>query len=101
MIGLHRGPKLHEAVADMPTTLICGTNLTGYPIVTVEWMDNNGTKITSKTQGFTLNNRPDVLSLTIAETAVADSGQWLCVLKTDEGEVKIDIQLSVQVGGTL
>ena len=92
-----RGPAVQKAMADTPATLLCGTNLTGYPEVTVEWRDNNGTTLTNETNGFTLMHGPEI-ALIIDPARLEDSGRWVCVLKNTEGSKEVEINL--QVGGT-
>ena len=84
-------------MADTPATLLCGTNLTGYPEVTVEWRNNNGTTLTNETNGFTLIRGPQI-ALIIDPARLEDSGRWVCVLKNTEGSKEVEINL--QVGGT-
>ena len=83
-------------MADTPATLLCGTNLTGYPEVTVEWRDNNGTTLTNEANGFTLI-RGSEIALIIDPARLEDSGRWVCVLKNTEGSKEVEINL--QVGG--
>ena len=96
MTDLQRGPAVQNTIADTPATLLCGTNLTGYPEVTVEWRDNNGTTLTNETNGFTLI-RGSVIALIIDPAHLEDSGRWVCVLKNTEGSKEVEINL--QVGG--
>ena len=80
---------------DTPATLICGTNLTGYPGVTVEWRDNNGETVTDDGLQSSFASGTDEISLVINKTRLDDSGRWLCVLTNTVGTKEVGIDLQV------
>ena len=70
------------ALEENNITIVCGTNLEGNPAPIVQWFSNIGDKVSADNPAFTLNDGPDIVSLTITETNSSHSGIWICVLTT-------------------
>ena len=63
----------------------------------MEWRDNNNTLLTNETKRFTFEDGPEVVSLTIEEVQIEDSGNWSCVLSNTEGS--LEMLIDMQIGG--
>ena len=80
------GPELMEPLSNTFTTLqqssitlICGVSVVGNPFPVVQWFSNTGDEISPSDGNFSINNGPDVVSLTIVDPSQADNGTWNCV----------------------
>jgi len=77
-------------------TLICGTNLTGNPEPTIQWMDNNNTEVRRNDSRFVFNDGPEIVSLDISNVTVEDDGMWICNVQVENvSEVQQNITLVV------
>ena len=60
-------------------TLVCALNVDSNPPATVQWRDPMG-NVVSEGGRFTLNNGPEIVSLTIDGVTASDNGNWSCTV---------------------
>ena len=96
------GPSIAASVSGDNVTLICGTNLTGNPEPTIQWIDNNNTEVNRSDSRFVFGDGPEIVSLTIYNVTVEDEGVWRCSVQVEnitDADIEHNITLTV-VGKT-
>ena len=96
------GPSIAASVSGDNVTLICGTNLTGNPEPTIQWIDNNNTEVNRSDSRFVFVDGPEIVSLTIYNVTVEDEGVWRCSVQVEnitDADIEHNITLTV-VGKT-
>ena len=96
------GPSIAASVSGDNVTLVCGTNVTGNPQPTIQWIDNNNAEVNRSDSRFTFVDGPEVVSLTIYNVTVEDEGVWRCIVRVEnisDSDIEHNITLTV-VGKT-
>lgn len=96
------GPSIAASVSGDNVTLVCGTNVTGNPQPTIQWIDNNNTEVEISDSRFMFVDGPEVVSLTIYNVTVEDEGVWRCIVRVEnisDSDIEHNITLTV-VGKT-
>ena len=89
------GPSVVATLEGDNATLVCGTNLTGNPEPTVQWMDNNNTEVRRNDSRFVFDDGPEIVSLSIFNVTVEDDGIWRCVVQVENAsEVQQNVTLT-------
>lgn len=102
------GPELREpesetfaVLQNTDVTLICGTNLDGNPKPSIRWFSNIGTEIDQDNSNFSINSGPELVSLTIFNTTLSNTGTWNCVIsalvpnETENQQINRRLALSI------
>ena len=76
-------------------SLLCGTNLTGYPQPTVRWLLNS--EVVLSGNRYTYSDGPDVVQLNISNVSLNDNGEWTCQISNTHEEDKKEIQTHLLV----
>ena len=89
------GPSVVATLEGDNATLVCGTNLTGNPEPTVQWMDNNNTEVRRNDSRFVFDDGPEIVSLSIFNVTVEDDGIWRCIVQVENAsEVQQNVTLT-------
>ena len=102
MPSITLGPSIAASVSGDNVTLICGTNLTGNPEPTIQWIDNNNTEVNRSDGRFVFGDGPEIVSLMIYNVTVEDEGVWRCSVQVGnitDADIEHNITLTV-VGKT-
>ncbi len=78
-------------------TLMCGTNVVGHPVPSVQWRDSADSVIDTADTAFVFNNGPELVSLTILSAQLSNTGNWTCTLTSTETAVIVERMLSLTV----
>ena len=73
--------------------LICGRGLDSNPQATITWIAPDGTTVMDNPR-YDLDNGPDVVRLSIANTILSDAGVWRC-------DVTVQSEVNMLNGGRL
>ena len=96
------GPSIAAAVSGDNVTLICGTNVTGNPEPTIEWIDNNNTEVNRSDGRFVFVDGPEIVSLIVYNVTEEDEGVWRCIVQVEnitDADIEHNVTLTV-VGKT-
>lgn len=96
------GPSIAAAVSGDNVTLICGTNVTGNPEPTIQWIDNNNTAVNRSDGRFVFVDGPEIVSLMVYNVTEEDEGVWRCIVQVEnitDADIEHNITLTV-VGKT-
>ncbi len=87
------------AAEGVNTTLVCGTNLVGNPVPSVHWRDSRANTIDTNDTAYIFNNGQELVTLTILQAQLNDSGNWTCVLSSNVTGNIVERMLALTVIG--
>ena len=88
------GPTQQYVLLGETSLLICGSGLDSNPPATITWTAPDSTTIMMDSARYNLDNGPDVVRLSIANTSLSDAGVWSC-------DVTVRSEVNVLNGGRL
>lgn len=62
---------------------MCGANLIGNPKPMVQWRDSQGNIVDTNNTAYIFNNDRELVTLTLLQTQLNDSGNWTCTLSSN------------------